>query len=171
MTRRERDERNRRMIAAHRRGVSVARIAESEGLTTVRVYQVIKDWEDVPSVAAGVVVDSGEEVRRTIMAFDQAIEDLGEIAASEGPMHLRIGAVSRALDARERRLKLMAAAGYISRNLAAPLVEQEVAAAMSMVADVLRRNRVEEAVVREIVTAAEERRRAPAIEGVGRVAA
>jgi hypothetical protein len=37
------------------------------------------------------------------------------------PPHVKLGAL--VLDAHERRLKLMAAAGYISPNVSAPLVE------------------------------------------------
>jgi 16S rRNA U516 pseudouridylate synthase RsuA-like enzyme len=81
-------------------------------------------------------------------------------------VHVRLGAITRTLDAHERRLKLMAAAGYVSRSLAAPLVEQEMVKLTQTVADVLRRHNVADDVIGELVTTARQRMRAPlAIEG------
>lgn len=161
-----REARDRRIVAAKRRGVSLARIAELEGITAQRAGQICSEWDDVPSVPRnGVVVDAGQEVRRTLVAFEQAIEDLGELVANgETPKHVKLGAIGRALDAHERRLRLMASAGYISRSLASPLIEQEVASAMSLVTDVLRRHQVDESVVREIAQEAERRKRQPVLE-------
>jgi hypothetical protein len=151
------------MVAAFRRGVPAVKIAEAHGVTRQAVYKAVKDWDDLPSIPRdGVRVDSGKEVARTLAGIEQAISDLGEIAGSDAQSHVRLGAITRALDAHERRLKLMASAGYIQRNLAAPLVEQEMVAMVRTVADVLRRRGVEEEVVRELLTEARERMRSPA---------
>ena len=150
-------------MAAFRRGVSAPKIAEAEGLTRQRVYQVVEAWDDVPSVPRdGVAVDSGGEVRKTIAAFDQAIEDLGALVGGDAPVHVKLGAITRAMDVHERRLRLMASAGYIQRNLAAPLIEQETAAMVAGVLEVLRRRGVDEEIVRELMDVARARVRSPA---------
>jgi hypothetical protein len=163
MGRREREARDNAIVAAYRRGVSAERLAESHGLTPRRVFQIVEAWADLPSIPRdGVRVDAGKEVARTLAAFEQAIADLGEIVGGDAPVHVRLGAVTRTLDAHERRLKLMAAAGYISRNLAAPLIEQEMVALARTVADVMRRHGVAEEVVRELLTEAKTQMRSPA---------
>jgi hypothetical protein len=58
----------------------------------------------------------------------------------------------------------MAAAGYVSSNLAAPLVEQEMVKLAQTVADILRRHQVPEEVIGELVMTAKQRMRAPVIE-------
>jgi hypothetical protein len=130
VTRRERESRDHAIVAARRRGVSCVKLAEAYGLTPQRIGQIAAEWADVPSVPRdGVRVDASKEVARTLAAFEQAIEDLGEIVGDQdAPVHMRLGAISRTFDAHERRLRLMASAGFISRNLAAPLIEQEMAA-------------------------------------------
>lgn len=163
MSRREREARDHAIVAARRRGVSSAKLAESYGLTRQRVAQIVAAWDDVPSVPRdGVRVDASREVARTLAAFEQAIEDLGEIVSDrDAPVHVRLGAIGRTFDAHERRLKLMAAAGFISRNLAAPLIEQEMAAWTQGVAEILRRHDVGDEVIGELVTTARQRMRAP----------
>jgi Homeodomain-like domain-containing protein len=162
-TRRERDARRHDMVAAFRRGVPAAKIAETHGVTRQAVYKAVRAWDDLPSIPRdGVRVDAGKEVARTIAAFDQAIADLGEIVGGDAQSHVRLGAITRALDAQERRLKLMASAGYIPRNLAAPLIEQELVSMVRTVADVLRRRGVDEETVRELLNEARERMRSPA---------
>jgi hypothetical protein len=157
VTRRERDARDNGIVAAYRRGVPAAKIAESHGLTRQRVGQIVAGWADLPSIPReGVHVDAGHEVARTLAAFEQAITDLGEIVGGPAPTHVKLGAITRTLDAHERRLKLMAAAGYISRNLAAPLIEQEMVKLARTVADVMRRHGVAEEVVRELLTEAQQ---------------
>lgn len=164
MTRREREARDHEIVAAYRRGVPAARIGESYGLTRQRVQQIVSEWADLPSIPRdGVRVDAGHEVARTLAAFEQAIADLGEIVGGDAQTHVKLGAISRALDAHERRLKLMAAAGYISRNLAAPLIEQEMVALVRTVADVLRRRGVDETIVRELLTEARQRMSSPTV--------
>jgi hypothetical protein len=97
-----------------------------------------------------------------LAAFEQAIADLGEIVGSSGAQdHVKLGAIGRALDAHERRLKLMAAAGYISRNLSAPLVEQQMIALTRTVAEILRRHNVAEEVIGELLTEARRRMSSP----------
>lgn len=166
MTRRERDERNRRIVAAVRRGVSYEKAGAPEGITRQAVAKIVHAWDDVPSVPAdGVVVDSGNEVRQTIAAFDQAIEDLAVIVGSDAQSHVKLGAITRALDARERRLRLMAQAGYISRNLAAPLIEQQMASMVSGIVEVMRRRGVAEDVIRELRDLSRQHVRSPVIDG------
>jgi hypothetical protein len=150
------------MVAARRRGVSVMRIAENEGLTRQAVYKALERWEDVPSLPPeGVRVDSGKEVARTLEAFEQMLEDLGEIVGGEAPAHVKLGAITRSVELHERRLRLMASAGYIARNLAAPLIEQETAAMVTGVLEVLRRRGVDEEIVRELMQVARGRVRSP----------
>lgn len=163
MTRRERDARDHAIVAARRRGVSSVKLAESYGLTPQRIGQIVAEWDDIPSVPRnGVRVDASKEVARTLAAFEQAIEDLGEIVGDrDAPVHVRLGAITRTFDAHERRLKLMAAAGFISRSLAAPLVEQEMASLVQGIAELLRRHEVSDAVIGELVTMARDRMRAP----------
>jgi hypothetical protein len=162
MTRREREERDHAIVAAYRRGVPAAKIAGTYGLTRQRVQQIVAGWDDLPSIPRdGVRVDAGQEVARTLAAFEQAIADLGEIVGSDTQPHVKLGAITRALDAHERRLKLMASAGYISRNLAAPLIEQEMVALTRTVADVMRRHNIAEEVVRELMREAKQRMRTP----------
>jgi hypothetical protein len=164
MTRREREERREQMVAAFRRGVPATKIAAAHGVTRQAVYKAVKDWDDLPSIPRdGVRVDAGGEVARTLAAFEQAIADLGEIVGSDTQPHVKLGAITRTLDAHERRLKLMAAAGYISRNLAAPLIEQEMIALTRTVADVLRRHGVADEIIPELMTEAKQRMRAPAV--------
>lgn len=163
MTRRERDERARAIVAAKRRGVSTAKLATDYGITRQAVNAIVKRYRDEPSIpTAGIVVDAGDEVRTMIEAFDQAIEDLGDIVTSEAPVHVKLGAITRALDARERRLRLMASAGWINRNLAAPLIEQEMAAMVAAVVDVMRENDVGEDVIRQLLDTLERRSRGAA---------
>jgi hypothetical protein len=163
VTRREREARDHAIVAARRRGVTCARLAATYGLTPQRIGQIAADWEDVPSVPRdGVQVDAGREVTRTLAAFEQAIEDLGEIVGDQAiAPHVRIGAINRMFDAHEKRLKLMAAAGFISRNLAAPLVEQEMVAMTQAVAGILRRHNVPDEVIAELETTARQRMRSP----------
>lgn len=165
MNRRERDARDLAIVEARRRNVPVAKLAQAYRLTVRRVQQITATYDDVPSVPRdGVPVDAGQEVRRTLAAFEQAITDLGEIVGNiEAPVHVRLGAITRTLDAHERRLKLMAAAGFISRNLAAPLVEQEMLALTQAVADVLRRHEIGDEIIGELVTTARQRMRSPAL--------
>jgi hypothetical protein len=164
MTRREREARDHAIVAAYRRGVPGAKLAESHGLTRQRVQQIVAGWDDLPSIPRdGVRVDAGHEVARTLAAFEQAIADLGEIVmSSDSQTHVKLGAITRALDAHERRLKLMASAGYISANLAAPLVEQQMVALTRTVANVMRKHGVGEEVVRELLTEAKAQMRSPA---------
>jgi hypothetical protein len=164
MTRRERDARDHAIVAAYRRGVPSAKLAETYGITQQRVGQIVRKWADLPSIPRdGVRVDAGQEVARTLAAFEQAIADLGEIVTGDAPVHVKLGASKRAMDAHERRLKLMAAAGYISRNLAAPLVEQEMVALVRTVADVMRRRGVDEAIIGELMDEARWRMNSPAV--------
>jgi hypothetical protein len=169
VTKRERMARDLAIVEARRRGVPPAKLAEAHSMTVRRVHQIAADWDDLPSVPKdGFRVDTGEEVRRTLAAFEQAIADLAEIVtAADAQPHVRLGAITRTLDAHERRLKLMASAGFIAANLASPLVEQEVARLMQTVADVLRRHDVADEVIGELVTVARERMGSPArvIEG------
>jgi hypothetical protein len=163
MTRRERDARNHAIVAAYRRGVPASKLADSHGITRQAIHKIVKGWDDLPSIPRdGVRVDAGQEVARTLAAFEQAISDLGEIVGSDAQTHVKLGAITRALDAHERRLKLMAAAGYISRNLAAPLIEQEMVAMVRAVADVMRRHQIGEEVIRELLTEARQQMRSPA---------
>jgi hypothetical protein len=163
VTRREREERDHAIVAARRRGVSCVKLAGTYGLTPQRVGQIVADWDEVPSVPRdGVRVDASKEVTRTLAAFEQAIEDLGEIVGDRAaPVHVRLGAIGRTFDAHERRLRLMASAGFISRSLAAPLVEQEMAAWTQGVAEILRRHDVGDEVIAELVTMTRQRVRAP----------
>jgi hypothetical protein len=160
---RERAARNHAIVAAYRRGVPAARLAATYNLSRQQIHSIVKDWDDLPSIPRdGVRVDANREVARTLAAFEQAIADLGEIVAGEDTQaHVKLGAIGRALDAHERRLKLMASAGYISRNLAAPLVEQEMAAMTQAVADLMRRHNVPDEVIGELVTMAKQRVRDP----------
>jgi hypothetical protein len=164
VTRRERDRRNEAIVAAYRRGVPVIKLASTHGLTRQAIHKIVRGWDDLPSIPRdGVRVDANREVARTLAAFEQAIADLGEIVAgTDTQAHVKLGAIGRALDAHERRLKLMASAGYISRNLAAPLVEQEMAAMTQAVADLMRRHNVSDEVIGELVTMAKQRVRGPA---------
>lgn len=169
VTKRERMARDLAIVEARRRGVPKVKIAERYGMTVRRVEQIAASWDDLPSIPKdGVPVDTGQEIRRTLAAFEQAIADLGDIVCdTSAPTHVRLGAVTRTLDAHERRLKLMASAGFISANLAAPLVEQEMARLTQTVADVLRRHEVGDAVIGELVTLARRQMRSPrVIEGV-----
>jgi hypothetical protein len=154
------------ICAAYRRGLRAAKLAETYGLSTRRIEQIVAAARDLPSIPRSrIPVDAGEEVRRTLAALEQAITDLGEIVGNvDAPVHVRLGAISRTLDAHERRLKLMAAAGYVSSNLAAPLVEQEMVKLTQTVADILRRHQVPEEVIGELVMTAKQRMRAPVIE-------
>jgi hypothetical protein len=165
VTRREREARDHAIVAARRRGVSAVKLAETYSLTRQRVAQIVAEWDDVPSVPRnGVRVDASKEVARTLAAFEQAIEDLGEIIGDrDAPVHVRLGAITRTFDAHERRLRLMASAGFISRNLAAPLVEQEMAAWTQGVAEILRRHDVGDEVIGELVTMARQRLRRPTL--------
>jgi hypothetical protein len=160
---RERVVRDLAIVEGRRRNVSAAKLAETYGMTVRRVQQIAAEWDDLPSIPKdGVRVDSGTEVRRTLVAFEQAIADLGEIVGDVGtPVHVRLGAISRTLDAHERRLRLMAAAGYVSRNLAAPLVEQEMVALIQTVVDLMRRHGVADEVIGELITLGRQRSRAP----------
>lgn len=163
VTRREREARDHSIVAAYRRGVPAVKLAETHGLTRQRVNQIVSEWADLPSIPRdGVRVDAGQEVARTLAAFEQGIADLGEIVGGDAPVHVKLGAIGRAFDAHERRLKLMAAAGYISRNLAAPLIEQEMVALVRTVADVMRRRGVDEEVIRELMAEAKTRMHSPA---------
>jgi hypothetical protein len=164
VTRRERDARDHAIVAARRRGVSCAKLAVTHGLTPQRISQIVADWDDLPSVPRnGVQVDAAGEVHRTLAAFEQYLADLGELVTGDAQAHVKLGAIGRAIDLHERRLKLMASAGYISRNLAAPLIEQEMAAFAQGVAEILRRHEVGDEVIGELVTMARERLRSPAL--------
>jgi hypothetical protein len=167
MNRRERDARNHEIVAAYRRNVPAAKLAETYGITRQAVWKIVRSWDDLPSLPPdGVRVDAGGEVRRTLAAFEQYLADLGELVTGDAQPHVKLGAIGRAIDLHERRLKLMASAGYISRNLAAPLIEQEMAAWTQGVAEILRRHDVGDEVIGELVTMARERLRSPVIEAV-----
>lgn len=164
MNRREREARDHAIVAARRRGVSGAKLAAQYGLTRQRVSQIVREWEDVPSIPRdGVQVDAGGEVRRVLVAFEQAIEDFGlMVGEADAPAHVRLGAATRLLVAHRDRLRLMAEAGYISRELAAPLLEQDLMAQAQAVADVLRRYDVPDEAVAELRALMARRRRGAA---------
>ena len=168
VTRRERMARDMAIVEARRRGVPATKLATTHELTVRRVQQIAADWDDLPSIPKdGVRVDAGQEVRRTLVAFEQAIIDLGQIVSDErAPVHVKLGAITRTFDAHERRLRLMASAGFIARNLAAPLIEQEMAAWTQGVVEILRRHEIGDEVIGEMVTMARERlgRPMPAID-------
>jgi hypothetical protein len=163
VTRRERDERNHAIVAAYRRGVPAPKLAASHGMTRQAVYKIVRGWDDLPSIPRdGVRVDASGEVARTLAAFEQAIADLADIVTGDAQPHVKLGAISRTMDAHERRLRLMSAAGYIGRTLAEPQIEQRMAAMVQEIADVLGRSGVPDQVIGELMTAAQRQIRSPA---------
>ncbi len=147
------------MVAAHRRGVPVVKIAAAHGITRQAVYKILKNWEGTPSVPRdGVRVDAGRVVDQTLAAYEQMIEDLAELVTttSRSAPHVTLGAISRMLEVHDRRLRLMAAAGYVGRTLAEPQIEQRMVAMAQRVADLLGRSGVPDEVIDELMAVARE---------------
>jgi AcrR family transcriptional regulator len=92
MTQRERETRKEAVVAAFRRGVPAARIAATCGISRQAVYKAVKSRDDLPSIPRdGVRVDANHEAARTLVAFEQAISDLGEIVGNrDAPVHVRL---------------------------------------------------------------------------------
>jgi hypothetical protein len=163
---REKLEREAHIVGLRRRGVSVSTVAQMAGITPRRVQQICAAWRDEPtSPAPGVVGASEEEVERLILGIDLVLEDLAMLIDGTGHDGVKLGAIRAYRDTLVLRAQTLASAGKMPKSLAAPDVEQQVAAVMSSMIDVLRQHRISEEVVREMLAAMERGMRAGVIDG------
>jgi hypothetical protein len=159
---REQVAKEQRICRLLRSGMSPARVAEMFNLTDRRVRQIRANWRDVDSLPPmGIKVDSGAEIQRVIDRLELIEEEL--IVLTEQTSHdgVRLGALRDRRETEVLLMQLKAELGLIPRNLAAPSLQQEVVGMVREIADALRRKRVDEAIVRDVLAVAE---RAPVAE-------
>lgn len=147
-----------RIVRLLRSGVSPQRVAAMFDLTDRRVRQIRATWADVPTLPPdGIKVDTtGAEIQRVLDRLELIEEDLvvlGEQTAHDG---VRLGALRDRRETEVLIMQLKAELGVLPRNLAAPSLQQEVVGMVREIADALRRKRVDEAIVREVLKVAEQ---------------
>ncbi len=146
-----------RIVRLLRSGVSASRVADLFDLTDRRVRQIRASWRDVDSFPPpGVKVDSGVEIQRVVDRLELIEEEL--VVLTEQTRHdgVRLGALRDRRETEVLLMQLKAELGLLPRNLAAPSLQQEVVGMVREIADALRRKRVDEAIVREVLAVAEQ---------------
>ena len=110
MTSRERAARDERVVADLARGLRVAIIAQREGVTPRHARRIAAAWrEEAPPLK----FEPEQVVREVLALHDQALSDLAELA-SDGPPHVRLGAIHRRVEIGTQRLAILRSFGLVS---------------------------------------------------------
>jgi hypothetical protein len=147
-SRKEKRLRDRRIVAAHRRGLGPSAIAELFDLTPQRIGQILaRADETIEPLSAA---DAEREIRGALAALDQVLEDFATEYDRTQHGGYRLGAIRGRIDVIMLRLELQARAGLIPKHLAQPAQAAETAALMAEFANVLKRHNASDAMLREV---------------------
>lgn len=122
----EKVQRDRQIVAAKARALSDATVAETFGVSERHVQNVMAEYrESQPSLRT---IDPIETVEQVLFELRGTIEELALISSSTKQDAVRVGAISKKLDATKQMTALMQATGVLPNDLGTLKVDMDVRA-------------------------------------------
>jgi len=148
----EKLERNRRILGARLAGAPLAEIARREHLSERQCRNVIRDWKE--EGAAGLQAeDPVEVVYDLLQRYRRIEEDLAKVAAEADNSAAQVGAYRARLEAIDRQVQLMQAAGLLPKELGQLHVSADVRSVTAQVVAVFRDHQVSDATTSAVIAA------------------